>query len=143
MEGLLLFLGEIKYKLLGFTAIASGLALLKFRYLSGKKCESNVRLDGRVVIITGSNTGIGFYTALDLAGRGATVIMACRDLNKANKACNYIKKETRNQNVYVELVDLSSFDSVVEFSERIIKKYDKIDILINNAGSFLSIQDGF
>ena len=48
--------------------------------------ESDVKLDGKTVVITGCNTGIGYETVLDLAGRGARIIMACRDINKAEAA---------------------------------------------------------
>ena len=48
--------------------------------------ESDVKLDGKTVVITGCNTGIGYETVLDLAGRGARIIMACRDTTKAQTA---------------------------------------------------------
>ena len=62
------------------------------------------------------------------------MILACRDQAKADEACAKIKAETKNDNVEVELLDLGSLKSIKEFSERIIAKLDKLDILINNAG---------
>jgi NAD(P)-dependent dehydrogenase (short-subunit alcohol dehydrogenase family) len=86
------------------------------------------------VIVTGANCGIGYETALELAKRGARVILACRDETKAKQACDKIKEESKNDKVEVELLDLSKMKSIKAFSERIIAKLDKLDVLINNAG---------
>jgi len=80
--------------------------------------------------------GIGYETALNLAQRGARVILGCRDSNKGQRAAQLIRKKSQNQNVSVEILDLASFDSVKQFSTRILNKYENIDFLINNAGNF-------
>ena len=99
------------------------------------------------VIVTGANCGIGYETALELAKRGARVILACRDETKAKQACDKIKEESKNDKVEVELLDLSKMKSIKAFSERIIAKLDKLDVLINNAGlavsNFSKTEDGF
>ncbi len=91
--------------------------------------------------------GIGKETALDLANRGARVILACRDLNKAINAADEIRKKTGNGNVFVELLDLSSFKSIRQFCAKINKQEERIDILLNNAGIMACPQwktkDGF
>jgi NAD(P)-dependent dehydrogenase (short-subunit alcohol dehydrogenase family) len=87
------------------------------------------------IIVTGANCGIGYETALELAKRGARVIIACRDETKANQACDKIKQESKNDKVEVELLDLSKLKSIKAFSERIIAKLDRLDVLINNAGT--------
>lgn len=74
--------------------------------------------------------------------------MACRDLNKAQLAADNIIKVTNNIKVEIEHLDTSSLKSVKEFSQRIKKKIDRLDILINNAGlgygiNFSKTQDGF
>ncbi|KAF5280964.1 hypothetical protein FQR65_LT14911 [Abscondita terminalis] len=92
---------------------------------------------GKTAIVTGSNTGIGFYTAQDFAMRGATVILACRNVDKASKAKQEIIKNTGNQNIIVEIVDFASLTSVRELARRIQSKHKKIDILVNNAGVML------
>ena len=56
------------------------------KWAAGGQCLSNARMDGKTVIITGCNTGIGFETAKDMAQRGARVIMACRNMDAAQKA---------------------------------------------------------
>lgn len=91
-------------------------------------------MTGKTVIITGANAGIGFETALELARRDAHVILACRDQKRGQEAVDKIKNETKNNNVELELVDLSNLKSIKEFSENILKKLNRLDVLINNAG---------
>jgi retinol dehydrogenase-12 len=134
MDYTLEFLNTKKIELLGIFAFTSCLYLVKYKYIGGKSYTSKIRLDGKTVIVTGANSGIGFETALDLSKRGSRVILACRDMEKANKSLEKIKKITKNNNVSVEELDLAKLDSVKSFSNRILTKYDKIDILINNAG---------
>lgn len=104
------------------------------RYFSGGICTSKAQLNGKTVIITGANTGIGKETALDLAKRGARVILACRDVEKGNEVAVGIRVETHNPQVLVHKLDLSSVASIREFAERINKEEEKLNILINNAG---------
>jgi len=115
------------------------LYLAKILYFSGGTFKSNERLDGKIVIITGANTGIGKVTAVDLVRRGARVILACRNRERAEKAASEIRKETDVvENVEVEILDTSSIESVKEFVKRIRKKnLPQLDVLINNAGVFM------
>lgn len=78
--------------------------------------------------------GIGYRTALEFAKRGARVILACRNQNKAAEAREHIIKATDNNNVVVEIVDLSSFESVRKFASKINVQEERLDILVNNAG---------
>lgn len=89
---------------------------------------------GRVAIITGSNSGIGFETARVLAGKGATVIMACRNLDKANPKAEEIRAAHPGCNVEVMRLDLSNLDSVRQFAEEFRAKHSRLDLLVNNAG---------
>ena len=66
--------------------------------------------------------------------QGARVIIACRDMKKANEAAEKIIKETGNSQVEVESLDLASFESIRNFCERVKAKLNRLDILINNAG---------
>ena len=99
-----------------------------------RRCQSKTRLDGKIVVITGANTGIGKETALQLSLRGAKIYIACRDLNKANEAITDIKKTNSNADITAMALDLSSFKSVREFVKEFSGKESVIDILINNAG---------
>ena len=105
------------------------------------------KLKGKTFIVTGANCGIGYGTALGLAKRGARVILACRDEIKAKQACDNIIETSQNDQVEVELLDLSSLKSIKAFSERIKAKLDRLDVLINNAGliveKYSKTEDGF
>ncbi|XP_021923157.1 retinol dehydrogenase 13-like isoform X2 [Zootermopsis nevadensis] len=103
-------------------------------YTGGKKYEGSSHVDKKVVIITGSNTGIGKETALELAKRGAHVIMACRDARKCELARQDIVLQTKNKYVYCRTCDLASQSSIRQFVERFKSEHQRLDILINNAG---------
>ncbi|XP_072171697.1 retinol dehydrogenase 11-like [Diadema setosum] len=117
------------------------------RWLQGGRCYSKARLDGKTVIITGSNTGIGKESAKDLAKRGARVIMACRDLKKAEEAQLWVIRESGNKNVVVKKLDLASMRSIRDFAADIKKEEERLDILLNNAGIMMcphwKTEDGF
>ncbi len=89
---------------------------------------------GRVAIVTGSNSGIGFETARVLAGKGAIVVMACRNLDKANPKANEIRAAHPGADVEVMQLDLSDLGSVQRFAEAFRAKHSRLDLLINNAG---------
>lgn len=107
-------------------------------YFVGGTCKSTNRIDGKVVIVTGANTGIGYETALELAKRGGKVILACRDAKRGQDACDKIMLETNSKNVWFERLDLSSFESIREFVARFKSNFTRLDILINNAGEYLT-----
>lgn len=104
-------------------------------------------LNGRRYIVTGANSGIGFVTAAQLAKQGAHVVLACRSNEQGEKAQRAIVNEHPGASVAVELLDLSSLDSVRSFAGRFLEKYDRLDALVNNAGVMntpaLETKDGF
>ncbi|XP_029958087.1 retinol dehydrogenase 12 [Salarias fasciatus] len=128
-----------------------GLSLICFavmrRWIAGGVCRCSVRLDGKTVLITGANTGIGKETSRDLARRGARVVMACRDLTRAERAAEEIRRSTGNGNVVIRHLDLSSLYSVRQFAKDFLDSEDRLDILINNAGVMMCpkwlTEDGF
>lgn len=91
-------------------------------------------MDGKTVIVTGANSGIGKETALHLAKLGARVILACRNVTAAEKVKEEIVKETSNENVVVRELDLSSFESVRAFAAKINATEARLDVLVHNAG---------
>jgi len=117
--------------LLTASAIGLGGYFLYNQFFSQKLPYDKKDFEGKVVIVTGANTGIGYYAAERLAGFGATVILACRDEKKAKEAVQKIKDHTKNPNVRFELLDVSSLLSI----EKFIKRIEKCHILINNAGA--------
>jgi len=97
---------------------------------------------GRVAVVTGANTGLGFETARMLAERGAAVVMAVRDVEKGKQAAGRI-----NGDVTVQALDLTSLDSIGSAAADLRSTYPRIDLLINNAGVMYTSQqttaDGF
>ncbi|XP_001627101.2 retinol dehydrogenase 14 [Nematostella vectensis] len=106
------------------------------RYLVGRRCTNTVRLHGKTVIVTGANSGIGKATALELARRGARVIMACRDLESAEKAASEIRYKVPKAEVVCRFLDLNSLISVRKFAEDVMREEKRLDILVNNAGVY-------
>ncbi|XP_076024008.1 dehydrogenase/reductase SDR family member 13-like [Genypterus blacodes] len=115
--------------------VVVGLAYL-FRHIvvKGKRCTSKAKLRGKTVIVTGSNTGIGKSTAVDLARRGARVILACRSKERGEAALEEVKRESGSEEVLFMQLDLASLKSVRSFAESFLKTEPRLDILINNAG---------
>ena len=101
-----------------------------------QKWDSEDILDqnGKIVIITGSSGGLGYETAKVLANKKARVIVAVRNEVKGNAAVERIKVENPNADIQVMLMDLSELDSVHKLVETFKKKFQKLDLLINNAG---------
>jgi len=89
---------------------------------------------GRLAIVTGSNTGLGYDTARVLAARGAKVVMAVRDTAKGETAAARIRSLTPGADVTVQKLDLGSLSSVKESAAEMAAAYPRIDLLINNAG---------
>jgi NAD(P)-dependent dehydrogenase (short-subunit alcohol dehydrogenase family) len=103
---------------------------------------------GRVAIVTGANSGLGFDTAAVLAGKGAHVVLAVRNLDKGNQAADRIKTKSPNAVIAVQELDLTSLESVRKAADELRSTHPRIDLLINNAGVMYvptreTTQDGF
>ena len=114
-------------------------------HIFGGKCKISHDMTGNFIIITGASSGLGKFTALELVSKGAQVIFACRNEEKTKKIFEEIK-ENKHLAIF-EKIDLASFQSVINFAERVKQNYPKIDILMNNAGNavdqFRITEDGF
>uniref|UniRef100_A0A3Q4B4X0 Uncharacterized protein n=1 Tax=Mola mola TaxID=94237 RepID=A0A3Q4B4X0_MOLML len=144
--------------------LAVGVILLAayiFRHVvvKGQMCTSSAQLHGKTAIVTGesrpstaagtnlsvslvppagSNTGIGKMTAVDLAKRGARVILACRSRERGEAALQDVRRESGSSRVVFMQLDLASLKSVRSFAENFLKAESRLDLLINNAGVYMS-----
>ncbi|MEO6817616.1 MAG: oxidoreductase [Edaphobacter sp.] len=89
---------------------------------------------GKRILITGANSGIGYYAALTLARKGAHVVMACRDRRKGEAALARLTTEAPGTGTELAILDLASLASVREYAARVLEGGQPIDVLINNAG---------
>jgi NAD(P)-dependent dehydrogenase (short-subunit alcohol dehydrogenase family) len=102
---------------------------------------------GRVAVITGANTGLGYETALALAEHGAHIVLAVRNLDKGKDAAKLIGRRSPGRSVALQELDLKSLDSIRAAANQLRSDYDRIDLLINNAGVMFTpeatTKDGF
>ncbi|KAK3577862.1 hypothetical protein CHS0354_021831 [Potamilus streckersoni] len=105
----------------------------KFLFGWTRHCKSKTRLFGKTVIITGGRTGVGKETAVDLAERGARIIITTRNCTRGEEAIKEIKNRTGNYNIECMELDLTDFDSIHRFATRIKQSEIRLDILINCA----------
>lgn len=104
------------------------------------------RLEGKIAVVTGANSGMGMATAAALSDMGANVIMLCRNEERGKAALSELQKKP-GRKLDLILCDLGDLASVRRFAKQVRKKYERVDILVNNAG-FISLDrretaDGF
>ncbi|XP_039601165.1 dehydrogenase/reductase SDR family member 12 [Polypterus senegalus] len=99
--------------------------------------DLDVNVTGRCFMVTGANSGIGKATATELAKRGGTVHLVCRNKDRGEEAKKEIIKSTNNENIHVHILDMSNPRKVLEFAEKFKKKY-KLHVLVNNAGCMIN-----
>ena len=103
---------------------------------------------GKRIVITGANSGIGYYAALEFARKGAEIVLACRDERRGEQALAALAADSPGVKAELALVDLASLSSVREFAQNELNKRRPIHILVNNAGVMappkrLETVDGF
>ncbi|MBW2236343.1 MAG: SDR family NAD(P)-dependent oxidoreductase, partial [Deltaproteobacteria bacterium] len=91
-------------------------------------------LAGKTIIVTGGNSGIGFEAARAFAGRGAQLVLACRNPQKAGDAVDRLQAAHADAQVEVLPLDLASLASVRDFAKQFSERYPSLDVLCNNAG---------
>jgi retinol dehydrogenase-13 len=94
---------------------------------------TDARLDGRVCIVTGATSGVGYQAVKRLARGGAHVVMVCRNAQKAKRVKEELEQEFHGEIDWIE-ADFSRFTDVHQAAEKILQNYQHIDVLINNAG---------
>ncbi|RVE67743.1 hypothetical protein OJAV_G00084700 [Oryzias javanicus] len=116
------------------TIVASLVLFLVLKWMKRRRFVTDVkRLDGKTVLITGGNSGVGKETAVALATRGARVIVACRDPEKARRAVTEIRLQSRSLNVCHMELDLANLSSVRGFCRDFLQREKRLDVLINCA----------
>ena len=98
--------------------------------------NTSTSLEGKTILITGANSGIGYKTAETCIYLGANVIMACRNTERANEAKNKLLSEYPKANISIMELDLASFSSIDSFTKKIVDEQTNIDVFVNNAGIF-------
>ena len=91
-------------------------------------------MNGKVAVVTGSNIGIGLETAVGLASLGATTVLACRNQEKAAVAAAEVKERAGSDDVHLVTLDLADLESVRAAANDILARWDRLDVLVNNAG---------
>ncbi|GBP72212.1 hypothetical protein EVAR_51119_1 [Eumeta japonica] len=118
-----------------FVVIFSAVAFRFYSKLSCGICRSSAHLVGRVVLVTGANSGLGLTLATDLAERGARILLACRSEARARQAKEHILSRAPQADVVCLQLDLADLASVRRFAKRVRDTEDRLDILVNNAGA--------
>ncbi|MEM9952604.1 MAG: SDR family oxidoreductase [Chloroflexota bacterium] len=95
-------------------------------------------MNGKVVIVTGATNGIGEVTALELAQQGATVVAVSRSEEKLQNTVKRIIAKTGNENVSYIQADLSSLEQIVGVADEFLNRFNRLDVLVNNAGGYFS-----
>jgi NAD(P)-dependent dehydrogenase (short-subunit alcohol dehydrogenase family) len=115
--------------------------------MSGWTADDIPDLTGKTIIVTGGNSGIGYEAALQLARKGANVVLACRDPGRAGDAAERIRSGFSAASVGVMALDLASLASVRSFAEEFSHRHARLDVLCNNAGvmalPYRRTEDGF
>jgi len=145
-----------KKVLVGGTVVAvAGIGLYKYISLQNRKNQEEEvwttahipDLTGKVIIVTGANSGIGFEAAKEFARKGAQTILACRSMEKAETALAEIRAEIPDAPAEIMQLDLASLNSVRAFAAAFKEQYDQLDVLVNNAGIMWApyglTEDGF
>jgi len=93
---------------------------------------------GKVAIVTGANSGLGKEVAQEIAARGGTVYMVCRNKEKAEEARNEIIEKTKNDKLVIKVVDLASLKEIKQFVQEFKAESSRLDILVNNGGCMVN-----
>jgi len=107
-------------------------------WFSGTMCSVDSKLEGKVVVVTGGNTGIGKETVLELCRRGATVVIGARDLAKGETVAQEVRKSGGECSLLK--LDLSDIESIKLFASQVCDAHSKVDMLVNNAGLMMPVK---
>ncbi|XP_003469759.1 dehydrogenase/reductase SDR family member 13 [Cavia porcellus] len=120
--------------LLGTGLLLGAYVLIYYNLVKAPQCGGIGSLRGRTAVVTGANSGIGKMTALELARRGARVVLACRSRERGEAAAFDLRQDSGNNEVIFMALDLASLASVRAFAAAFLSSEPRLDILIHNAG---------
>ncbi|CAO2644337.1 Dehydrogenase/reductase SDR family member 13 [Lemmus lemmus] len=124
--------------LLGAGLLLGAYVLVYYNLVKAPPCGGIGSLRGRTAVVTGANSGIGKMTALELARRGARVVLACRSRERGEAAVFDLRQESGNSEVIFMALDLASLASVQAFATAFLSSEPRLDILIHNAALGIS-----
>lgn len=117
-------------------AVFGGLIFLIRNYIRTTEfCDPEARLDGRTIIVTGGSSGLGRTLSVELARRGARVIVACRTKARRDSTAFFLRSKTGSFNIRSMYMDLTSLDSVYDFCRDVVESESRIDGIVNNAAT--------
>ncbi|GGN99392.1 oxidoreductase [Haloarcula pellucida] len=102
--------------------------------MAGWTADDMPTMEDRTVVVTGANSGLGYEGTKAFAQKGATVVMACRSVDRGERAASEIRHVDGNADLDVRECDLADLDSVAAFAEGVREDYEAVDVLCNNAG---------
>jgi len=123
--------GLREYTCGGFTAAAKGF----------NQEDLDVDCKGKAYMITGANSGIGKQTALEIAKRGGTIHMVCRNPEYGEEAKKELRKLSDNSEIYLHILDMSKPRDVTKFVKKFNDENERLDVLINNAGCMVNTRE--
>jgi NAD(P)-dependent dehydrogenase (short-subunit alcohol dehydrogenase family) len=138
----------------GAAAVLAGLGIYRYMRSQQNALPAEIwtaadmpNLTGKVIIVTGANSGIGYEAAKEFARKGAQTILACRSMEKAQAALDQIQTEIQDASAEIMMLDLANLKSVRKFADQVKAQYDRLDVLVNNAGimwvPYGTTEDGF
>ncbi|XP_054724077.1 retinol dehydrogenase 14-like [Uloborus diversus] len=115
-------------------AVIGGLLFLIRNFIrSTEYCDHDARFDGKTIVVTGGSSGLGRTLSLELARRGARVIVACRTQARRDSMAYFLRSKTGSFNIRSMFMDLTRLDTVYDFCQELAETEEKIDALVNNA----------
>eukprot|EP01080_Neovahlkampfia_damariscottae_P001271 gene1271-11358_t len=100
--------------------------------------DLNVDISKKVYLVTGANSGLGYETSLAIAQKGGIVHMVCRNPKYGEEAVEKIKTETKNENIHLQICDVSLQKDIRQFVKKFLKENQQLNCIVNNAGVLLN-----
>ncbi|XP_015913273.1 retinol dehydrogenase 14-like [Parasteatoda tepidariorum] len=117
-------------------AVIGGLIFLIRNFIrTTEYFDADARFDGKTIVVTGGSSGLGRTLSVELARRGARVIVACRTKARRDSTAFFLRSKTGSFNVRTMFMDLTSLDSVYDFCQELVETEEKIDAVVNNAAT--------